>query len=236
MNRKSKPSAKKCLAVSSVLFAGGEGVHAELVQITQVNNQIVLAGANNLDGDLTGDGVLDLFVTASFPNDDGGFGGVNVSINDTGATGILGLGFGYLDRLLGGSIRAGVKLGGSGSMAGTLSPISSYPLILRNFITGVFTDANINLGVPTAYNLDFSARVSGGLGNPIVGSVSLDRIVFDAFGQGAESDACLEPTVSCPEFVPVPEPGGAALALLAAGAIGVTSRRRSRPASRKDHG
>lgn len=227
MKRISDPLTQKSVAISGALCAAAGSAHAGLVQITQTHNQVDLSG-NNLNGDLTGDGIEDMTLLGTMFQDPliayvtAFIGGLATPargrINYISAPPIR---YGYLSAFAtgrNGSSKAKHEYPGSNSFRSTVTA--------RNYVSGTFSDARINGGAPTSFKLEFTGLASYGFG---VGSasVTMDRIVFQASGQGVPGMYTFGGG-PYPEFVPVPEPGGSALALLAAGAIGVTSRRRTR--------
>jgi hypothetical protein len=202
-------SAAKWLPGAMALAATTASSQAATVQITLTGNKISSTG-NQLNADLTGDGVADIVLgSASFNSDSvfaelgqlgGGGGFVSAYIHDST--------FGARARFVTGGV------GESGQPTGQGHQSISY----LNPVT--FSDPGINGGSPTSGWLQVNAFNSSASSH----TVELSRLIFDTESTTRPGFTSI-PGVQTEWVAAVPEPGSN-LALLALGAGGLTLRRR----------
>lgn len=220
------------LGVSAVAEAG-------LVQRTLTGNELNLGG-NSLNADLTGDLLGDIGFSNTLIDNIGDSQSVQVNIggllqraSGTIATTVVSTTPSFIV-----SSTTGARVTASGGQGLIDESHKSFFGIgastsAKNFVSGNFTDVSINGGASTPFRLEFTVSSSLQNGGPYDMSIALDRIVFDHAAQpGGGGIGSYVFGAAYSDYVAVPEPHAPALALLAAGAIGVTSRRRSQRSSK----
>jgi hypothetical protein len=208
------PSAAKWLPRAMALAATTASSQAATVQITLTGNKISTTGGDQLNADLTRDGLADIIVYASGT----GTSGVSAWVQDLGGAGGGFVSASYTDTTFYVDARF---LGGVGSEGGSgPAPRSASYL---NPVT--FTDPGINNGAPTGGWLQVNAFNSSATNH----TVELARLIFDTESTTRPSFTSI-PGVQTEWVAAVPEPGSN-LALLALGAGGLTLRRRLKRAA-----
>lgn len=185
--------------------AGATAANAATVQITLGNNYVQDAlhgGTTYFSSDLTGD-----------DEDDSLFG-----IGDA-AAGVLVPGFGYLAKAL------RTSSGGKNAYVGAANQVGDGSV--RNLVPFSFSDERINGGRGTNGFLDMTARIEGSLYE-----VRLNRLIFDDLSTTAPTGITTATTGldEWSEVSAVPE-ASTSLGLLALGAGGILTRRRSKRAA-----
>ena len=205
-------SAAKWLPGALALSATTASSQAATVQITLAGNKISSIGGDQLNADLTGDGVNDLMPLTGNLLSNGvyvrlsggeGLGAVCASGTEFGVNGFVDASFGN-----------GRGSGGAGVGFGV-------PPLSRSYLNPVtFSDTRINGGVATEGWLQVDAWSASGLEH----TVELSRLIFDDASTTRPGFTSI-PGVQTEWVAAVPEPGSN-LALLVLGANGLTLRRR----------
>lgn len=205
--------------VGALATAGASLANGATVQITLTGNQISTSGGNQLNADVTGDGTLD-FVIA----------GANT------AKSVVAKNYGAFVDINGNRLSAqnyittsGVKgdaqfaLGGVGTAS---EPFDSTGFNIRYLNPISFTDSRINGGLLTNGFLEVNS-----ISIPETSAtVALTRLIFDD-GSTAAPVVSLGETYSNFEPVSAVPEASSSLALLALGAGGLLTRRRSKRAA-----
>lgn len=186
--------------------AGATAANAATVQITLGNNYVQNAlhgGTTYFSSDLTGD-----------DEDDSLFG-----VTSTVGAGVIVPGFGYLAKAL------RTSSGGKNAYVGAANLVGDGSV--RNLVPFSFSDERINGGRGTNGFLDMTAKMEGSLYE-----VRLNRLIFDDLSTTAPAGITTATTGldEWSEVSAVPEPS-AGLALLALGAGGLLTRRRTQRAA-----
>lgn len=181
---------------------------AGLVQLSQMDNHAIAGGSNQLSADLTGDGLDDVSLNLARLGLRANSGSALVYIQGYRAI-----------ATFRSTSYAPMQIGFAPGKLGVVA--NSFGGPARNYATGTLTDPGINGGVATPFFVEFSAQGS------IPGRVArfdIDRIVFDAPGQGSVGSYSFG--ASYDDYSAVPEPSAFGLAALASGAIALSRRRR----------
>jgi hypothetical protein len=200
-------SAAKWLPRAMALAATTASSQAATVQITLTGNKISSTGGDQLNADLTRDGVPDIIVYASRTSTSG----VSAWVQDLGGAGGGFVSAYYTDTTFGVDARFLAGVGSEGG-SGPAPRSASY----LNPVT--FSDPGINNGAPTGGWLQVNAFNT----NTTSHTVELSRLIFDTESTTRPSFTSIPGAQT--EWGAVPEPSS--LGLLALGAGGLLLRRR----------
>jgi hypothetical protein len=203
-------SGAKWLPGAMALAATAASTQAATVQITLLGNKVSSSGGNQLNADLTGDGVVDITSLIGRVTDSSGFHGAELQSPVVGAAAVWFDIQGYRARATA-TVPNNVQWSPNPMLAEVLAPV-------------VFTDARINGGGATSGWLEVRAFNT----SQVEHTVALTRLIFDDASTTRPAFGSIPGVQS--EWAPgaIPEPSS--FALLSLGAAGLLARRRRQAA------